>query len=122
MLRKRKLRGDSTPNPYHQEIRRHAGALISIANRAESACIKSGEPTISETGEVIMPRELLSAQQKLVDSLRSALILGNSFDDIQARVFEPVLESSVVGDVAWLVMQNIIAQAKQQRALLRKRL
>ena len=75
-------------NPHHQEIPRYAGALISIANRAETACIKSGEPTISETGEVVMPTDLLNAQEKLIESLQSTLICGDSLADIQARIFD----------------------------------
>ena len=88
MLRKRKRSFDSVPNLHHQEIRRYAGALISIANRAETTCIKSGEPTISETREVVMPTELLSAQEKLIESLQSTLICGDSLADIQARIFD----------------------------------
>lgn len=105
-------------NPSHQEIRHHTGSLISIANRAEAASLKSGEPTITNAGEVLMARELLSAQEELLKSVETAMNRGSSVDEIQTQVFEPVMESSVVGDVAWLVVQNVIAEAKKMRTAL----
>ena len=105
-------------NPSHQEIRHHAGSLISIANRAEAESLKSGEPTITNSGEVLMARELLSAQEELLKSVETAMNCGSSMDEIQTQVFEPVMESSVVGDVAWLVVQNVIAEAKKMRVAL----
>ena len=102
-------------NPALKEIRHHTGSLISIANRAEAASMKTGEPTITNAGEVIMARELLAAQEELLKSLKTALICGSSIDEIQAKVLAPVIESLVVGDVAWLVVQNVFAQAKKPR-------
>lgn len=107
-----------TRNPSHQEIRHHTGTLISIANRAEATSLKSGEPSITNAGEVVMARELLSAQEELLKSLETAMNRGSSIDEIQTQVFEPVMESSVVGDVAWLVVQNVISQAKKMRIAL----
>ena len=108
--------GSGMGNPAHQEIRHHTGSLISIANRAEAASLSSGEPTITNAGEVLMARELLAAQEVLLKSLETALVRGNSLDEIQTHVFEPVIESSVVRDVAWLVIQNVMAQAKNRAA------
>ena len=108
----------ATRNPSHQEIRHHTGSLISIANRAEAASLKSGEPTITNSGEVVMARELLSAQEELLKSVETAMNRGSSMVEIETQVFEPVMESSVVGDVAWLVVQNVIAEAKKMRVAL----
>ena len=105
-------------SPFHQEIWYQTGSLISIANRAEAASIKSGEPTITNAGEVVMARELLTAHEELLKLLDTALNRGSSIDEIQTQVFEPIMESSVVGDVAWLMVQNVIAQARKPRKAL----
>ena len=102
-------------NPSHREIRQHAGSLISIANRAEALSLKGGEPTITNSGEVIMARELLAAQQQLLNSVDTAMVRGDTIADIQTLIFAPVMESSVVGDVAWLMMQNVVTEANKRR-------
>ncbi len=112
---KTKVAPSTRRNPFHQEIWHQTGSLISIANRAEAVSIKSGEPTVTNAGEVVMARELLAAQEELLRLLETALNRGSSIDEIQTQIFEPVIESSVVGDVAWLMVQNVIAQLRKPR-------
>ena len=111
---KKKLQSESQININHPEIRIRAGNLITTANRAEATSAKNGEPDLTHAGEVVAARELVGAQQQLTRSVDLALVRGASIEDIQTRIFDPMIETSVVSDLAWMMLRDVLAAAKKQ--------
>jgi hypothetical protein len=87
--------------------------LIGIANRVEARTTKSTGLETTNANEVIAARELIGAQEDFLRALQSAHRAGVAWSEIKTDVIEPVLESSVVGDLAWLTINQMIMRAER---------
>ena len=94
------------------EVRARLVTLISLANRLERGSLKTGNVEVTNAREVIQARELIAAQDELSKALRKAYSSGLAPREIRTGVVEPVLETSIVGDLAWMVINQALEGAR----------
>lgn len=112
MLRFFKKPGSQTEyGQWHYEVRKSTLTLISVANRAESQSSKNVGVEFTDATEVAMAREVIDAQQEMIHAVKLACRSGLSLEEIHHNVVDPVIDASVVGEVAWMLINQVIAGA-----------
>ena len=112
-LRKKQAETEPQYGQSRYEIKQQTATLISIANRAEAHSTKNDSPEVTNAGEVVLARQLMAAQDEMLKAVKAACACGLAVEDIQRDMVEPVLEAAVVGDVAWLLVSQVLKSVKE---------
>ena len=81
-------------------ILRETLTLVRTANEAESESTRHGSLESTSPRELARSRVVSNAQRVLIEQIRRGLESGMTLEDITSEVIEPVIQESVVGDVA----------------------
>lgn len=115
LLFKKKLApGPQSYGPLPGELKTMTAELISIANRSESNTRDNVLVENTRAEEVIAARELIATQSELLRTIAAATYRGMSVAEIRRDIVEPAIENSVVGDLAWLMLCNVMDSAESK--------
>lgn len=89
-------------------------ALIAVANKAEAASLESGDAESTDTQELSRAKEVLEAQSALTERIVLSQTTGLTMKQISKELIQPVLDRSVVGDVAHLALGHAIRSAQSK--------
>jgi len=81
-------------------IRSRTADLVRVANRAEPLSKKLAEAEATDRQERDATRALIATQNQLLDAIVEGVTKGLSLEHIVNEAIQPVLESSVVSDLA----------------------
>jgi len=98
------------------DIIQEALKLIAVANRVERDSLRSGDAESTDVVELFGTKEVLDAQsmltQRIVLSQSSELTLR----EISTELIQPVLDRSVVGDIAQRALDHVLRSVEQKLA------
>jgi hypothetical protein len=116
MFRQKKKKIPLLQQRCRANIIQEAMMLIAVANKAERESLQSGDAESTDVHELRRTKEVLDAQsmltQRIVLSQSSELTLREIFTDL----IQPVLDRSVVGDIAQLALDHALRSAEQKLA------
>lgn len=112
-LRKKRTEDAPQYGQYRYEVKQQTATLISIANRAEADSANNGSPEVTNASEVVLARQLIAAQGEMLKAVKAACAFGLTIEHIQHDIVEPVLEAAVVGDLAWMLVNQVLSSAKE---------
>ena len=95
-------------------IIQEALALIAVANKAESESLRSNDNT--DVQELRRATAVLEAQTALTESIVLSQSSDLTLNEISAELIQPVLERSVVGEVAELALNEALHSAEEKLA------
>lgn len=101
---------------YRAGIIQEALALIAVANKAEAASLESGDSESTDTQELSRAKEVLEAQSALTERIVLSQTSGLTMRQISKELIQPVLDRSVVGDVAHLALGHAMRRAQNKLA------
>ena len=91
-------------------------ALIAVANKAETESLLSGDPESTDAQELSRAKVVLEAQTALTERIVLSESSGLTMREISTELIEPVLDKSVVGDVAQLALRHALRSAENKLA------
>jgi hypothetical protein len=116
MFRQKKKEIPSLQQRCRANIIQEAMMLIAVANKAERESLQFGDAESTDVHELRRTKEVLDAQsmltQRIVLSQSSELTLREIFTEL----IQPVLDRSVVGDIAQLALDHALRSAEQKLA------
>jgi len=90
--------------------------LIAVANQAEKESLRSGDAGGTDSHELCKTEVVLKAQT----TLTKRIVLGQSSEltmkEISTELIQPVLDRSVVGEVAQLALDHALRSAESMLA------
>jgi len=95
-------------------IIQEALALIAAANKAEAESLKSGDAESTDAHELYRAKVVLEAQTALTERIVSSESSGLTMREISTELIQPVLDRSVVGDVARLALDHALRSAEEK--------
>ncbi len=95
-------------------IIQEALALIVAANKAEAESLESGETESTDAHELYRAKVVLEAQTALIERIALSESSGLTMREISTELILPVLDKSVVGDVARLAIDHALRSAKKK--------
>ena len=117
MFRKKEKEIPPLQQRCRASIIQEALKLIAVANKVERESLQSGDAESTNVQELFRTKEVLDAQsmltQRIVLSQSSELTLR----EISTELIQPVLDRSVVGDIAQVALDHVLRSAEQKLAL-----
>ena len=98
-------------------ILQEALTLIAVANQAERESLRSGDIESTDAQELSRAKVVLEAQRVLIERIVLSQSIGLTMREIFTELIEPVVDRSVVGDVAQLALNHAFRSAEQKFAL-----
>ena len=114
LFKKKQNAGTDDFGPLPRELKTVTAALISAANRAEAQKQHKTGLENTSAGEVLAARDLVGVQKELLRVMAAASCRGMSVAQIERDVIEPAIDNSVVGDMAWLMLSNVLENARNK--------
>lgn len=107
-------------SPLQQRCRaniiQEALTLIAVANQAERESLQTGDAESTDAQEVCRTKLVLEAQTVLTQRIVLSQSSELTMKEISTELIQPVLDRSVVGDVAQLALYNALRRAEQKLA------
>ena len=97
-------------------IIREALTLIAVANEAERESLRSGDAEHTDAHELSRAKVLLEAQMALTECIVLSQSSGLTMKEVSTELIQPVLDKSVVGDVAQLALEHALRSAGNKLA------
>ena len=97
-------------------IIQEAMALIAVANQAERESLYSGNAESTDAQELSRTKLVLEAQTMLTERIVLSQSSELTLKEISAELIQPVLDRSVVGEVAQLALDHALRSAEQKLA------
>ena len=97
-------------------ILQQALTLIAVANQAERESLRSGNAESTDVQEMSRAKVVLEAQRVLIERIVLSQSIGLTMREIFSELIEPVVDRSVVGDVAQLALNHALRSAEQKLA------
>jgi len=91
--------------------------LIAMANEAETESLQTGDAESTDAHELYRTRAVLKAQTALTERIVMSESCGLTVKEISTELIQPVLDRSVVGDVAQLALYHALHSAERKLAL-----
>lgn len=113
MFRRRKREIPAAQRRCRASIIQEAMALIAVANRAERESQQSGDYDNTTARELSRTRAVIEAQTALTDRILLGRSNALTMEEISNELIQPVLDRSVVGDVAQLAIQHALRGAQK---------
>jgi hypothetical protein len=101
---------------YRSNIIQEALTLIAVANEAERESLRSGDAESTDALELCKTERVLKAQATLTERIVLSQSSELTMRAISAELIKPVLDRSVVGEVAQLALEHALRSAKKQLA------
>ncbi len=95
-------------------IIQEALALIAAANKAEADSLESGDAERTDAHELYRTKVVLEAQTALTERIVLSESSGLTMREISTELIQPVLDRSVVGDVAQLALDHALRSAEKR--------
>ena len=89
-------------------------ALIVAANKAEAESLESGDTESTDAQELYRAKVVLEAQTALTERIVLSESSGLTMREISTELILPVLDRSVVGDVARLAIDHALRNANKK--------
>ncbi len=90
--------------------------LIAVANKAERESLQSGDPESTDAQELSRTEVVLKAQTTLTERIVLSQSSELTMREISIEVIQPVLDRSIVGDVAQLALDHALHSAEKRLA------
>ena len=97
-------------------IIQEALTLIAVANQAERESLQSGDAESTDAQELFRTKVVLEAQTMLTERIVLSQSSELTMREISTELIQPVLDRSVVGDVAQLALDHALRSAQSQFA------
>jgi len=97
-------------------IIREALTLIAVANEAERESLRSGDAEHTDAHELSRAKVLLEAQMALTECIVLSQSSELTMREISTELIQPVLDRSVVGEVAQLALDHALRSAENNLA------
>ncbi len=97
-------------------IIQEALTLIAVANEAEIESLRSGDAEHTDAHELSRARVVLEAQTALTERIVLSRSSGVTMKEVSTELIRPVLDRSVVGDVAQSALDHALRSAQIQLA------
>ncbi len=97
-------------------IIQEALTLIAVANKAETESLRSGDAESTDVQELSRARVVLEEQTALTERIVLSQSSGLTMKEVSTELIRPVLDRSVVGDVAQLALDHALRSAQSQLA------
>ena len=94
-------------------IIQEALTLITVANEAETESLRSGDAESTDAQELNRTKSVLKARKALTECIVLGESSGLTMREISTELIQPVLETSVVGDVAQLALDHALRNAEK---------
>lgn len=114
MFRRRKKEIPAAQRRCRASIIQEAMALIAVANRAERESQQSADAESTDAQEICRTRAVLDAQNALIECILLGRSNALSMSEISTELIQPVLDRSVVGDVAQLAIHHALRGAQRR--------
>ncbi len=88
--------------------------LIAVANEAEQESLRSGDVENTNARELYRARVVLKAQTALTERIVLSELSGLTMREVSTELIQPVLDRSVVGDVAQLAVHHALRSAEEK--------
>ncbi len=98
------------------DIIQEALTLIAVANEAETQSLQSGDAESTDLRELSRAKVVLKAQTALTERIVLSQLSGLTMREISTELIQPVLDKSVVGDVAQLAVDHALRSAESKLA------
>ncbi len=98
------------------DIIQEALTLIAVANPAERESLRSGDAESTDVQELSRARVVLEAQTALTERIVLSQSSGLTMKEVSTELIRPVLDRSVVGDVAQLALDHALRSAGNKLA------
>ena len=95
-------------------IIQEALALIAVANKAETESLQFGDDESTSAQELSRTKVVLEAQAMLIERIVLSQSSGLTMKEISSELIKPVLDRSVVGEVAQLALDHALRSAQNQ--------
>jgi len=106
--------------PLQQRCRaniiQEALTLIAVANQAERESLQSGDAESTDAQELSRTKVVLEAQTMLTERIVLSQSSELTMREISTELIQPVLDRSVVGDVAQLALDHALRSAENKLA------
>ena len=106
--------------PLQQRCRssiiQEALTLIAVANKAERESLQSGDPESTDAQELSRTEVVLKAQTTLTERIVLSQSSELTMREISRELIQPVLDRSVVGEVAQLALDHALRSAENKFA------
>ena len=113
---RRKQRGSKE---LDQQLRtaliRHTMELVRVANEAEREGIRAGGVDNTDVRELVRIARVQHAQNVFLDHVVRGCDSGLTLSEITHEVIDPVVEKSVMGEVAWFAINQAMSTASRRR-------
>ncbi len=116
MFRRKKKEIPPLERRCRASIIQEALMLIAAANKVETECLHSGNPENTDVQELSRTKVVLSAQKALTERIVLSQLSGLTMKEISTELIAPVLDRSVVGDVAQLALDHALRSAEKKFA------
>jgi len=97
-------------------IIQEALALIAVANKAETESLQSGNAENTDAQELSRTKVVLEAQTALTERIVLSQASELTMREISTELIQPVLDRSVVGEVAQLALDHALRSAENKLA------
>ena len=88
--------------------------LVRIANEAEQESQREAGPENTDVREVVRITRVHDAQRAFLDHVVKCCHSGWTLSEISVEVINPIVEKSVVGDVAWYAINQAMSSANRR--------
>ncbi|GMQ76181.1 MAG: hypothetical protein BMS9Abin01_1448 [Gammaproteobacteria bacterium] len=97
-------------------IIQEALTLIAVANKAETESLRSGDAESTDAQELSRTKVVLEAQAALTERIVLSQASDLTMREISTELIQPVLDRSVVGEVAQLALDHALRSAENNLA------
>lgn len=116
MFRRRKKEIPPPQRRCRASIIREALTLIAVANKAETESLRTGDTESTDAHELSRAKGVIEAQTALTERILLSQSIELTMSEISAELIQPVLDRSVVGDVAHLALYHALRRAEEKLA------
>jgi hypothetical protein len=116
MFRQRKKKLSPLQSRCRSVVAQEALTLIAVANKAETESIESGDAESTDVQELRRAKAVLAAQTTLTECILLGRSSGLTLREISTELIQPVVDRSVIGDVARLALDHAIRDAERKSA------
>jgi hypothetical protein len=114
MFHRRKKEIPLSQQRCRASIIQEALALIAVANKAEAESLRSGDAESTDAHELYRAKVVLEAETALTERIVLSQPSGLTMREISTELIQPVLDRSVVGEVAQLALDHALRSAENK--------
>lgn len=114
MFRRKKKEIPPLQRRMRASIIQEALTLITVANKSETESLQYGDTERTDVQELSRAKVVLSAQKALIERIVLSQTSGLTMREISTELIQPVLERSVVGDVAQIALDHALRSAEKR--------